>query len=125
MGDYVLGGLKVFKALIFLSLAFAFCWTSYFNLVDFVSEKETMSTRVVYPENGLQLPVITLCNKTAYKNVKRNLKLKDYLDNTIDLNDFFVQMYYATHEEANAFDDFLKVLNFSIELYANLENNTF
>ena len=42
---------------------------------------------------------MTICNKTAYKNIERNLKLKDYLQNTIELNDFFVRIYYADLEQ--------------------------
>ena len=74
MKEKALPFLKVFKGLIFLGLAFGFCWTNYFILMDLISEKETMSTRVVYLEKGPELPAITICNKTAYKNIERNLK---------------------------------------------------
>ena len=113
MKEKALPFLKVFKGLIFLGLAFGFCWTNYFNLMDFISEKETTSSRVVIVEKGLELPALTLCNKTAYKNVRRNLKLKDYLDNTLDLNDFFVNMFY-TNEYGATENIFTEVLNFNI-----------
>ena len=106
-----LGFLKFFKGLTFLGLAFAFCLNNYCNLLDFASERETRSTRLVYVEKGLELPAITICNMTAYKNIERNLKLKDYLKNTIELNDFFAAIYYtdvAKHEDQVA-EDFVEV----------------
>ena len=102
-----LGFLKFSKAFIFFGLSFAFCLNNYCNLQDFSSEKETRSTRLVHVEKGLELPAITICNKTAYKNIERNLKLKDYLQNTIELNDFFVRIYYADlDKEKDKFIDF-------------------
>ena len=94
-----LGFLKFSKAFIFFGLSFAFCLNNYCNLLDFVSEKETRSTRLVHVEKGLELPAMTICNKTAYKNIERNLKLKDYLQNTIELNEFFVRIYYTDLEQ--------------------------
>ena len=102
--------LKFFKALTFLGLAFAFCLNNYCNLLDFASERETRSTRLVYVEKGLELPVITICNKTAYKNIERNLKLKDYLQNTIELNDFFVRIYYADLDKDKFLEEYLEVI---------------
>ena len=109
MKEIVFDKLKVFKILIFLGLAFGFCWTNYFNLMDFISGKETTSSTVVTVEKGLELPAITLCNKTAYKNVERNLKLKDYLRNTLDLTDFFVDILYGDEMSLDQFP--VKVLN--------------
>lgn len=77
--------------------------------MDFISGKETTSSTVFTVEKGLELPAITLCNNTAYKNTERNLKLKDYLSNTLDLTDFFVDILYG---EEILFDEFfMKVLN--------------
>ena len=38
----------------------------------------------------LTLPAITICNKTAFKNWKRNLEMNSYMENTIDLDDFLI-----------------------------------
>ena len=83
-------GWTIFKWLISLGLAFAFLCTTFFNLRDYLSDKTTMSIGVKPHPQGLQLPAITICNKTAYKNIERNLNLQSYLDNTINLDEFFV-----------------------------------
>ena len=48
---------------------------------------------------------------TAYKNIERNLKLKDYLKNTIELNDFFAAIYYTdlSKHEDKIIEDFVGV----------------
>ena len=90
---------KVFKAVVFLGLLYACCHTTYYNIMDFMSEKRSMSVGVVHQEKGLELPAITICNKTAYKNTKRNLNLEDYLANTMDKNDFYLDLYYSDFED--------------------------
>ena len=38
----------------------------------------------------LSLPAITICNKTAFKNLERNVDWNIYMENTINLSDFIV-----------------------------------
>ena len=42
--------------------------------------------------DGLELPAITICNETAYKNFEMNLDKESYLKNTLNLEDFFVNL---------------------------------
>ena len=42
--------------------------------------------------DGLELPAITICNETAYKNFEMNLDRESYLKNTLNLEDFFVNL---------------------------------
>ena len=111
---------KILKGFIFWSLTLGFCWTSYFNLVDFISEKETTSTRVDYVVKGLELPAITICNKRGYKNIERNLKLQDYLKNTMDLKDFLVGVYHSDLANENFFEDFLEVTQLWLTSFIDL-----
>ena len=50
-----------------------------------------MSMSVEYNEE-LSLPAITICNKTAFKNWKRNLEINSYIENSIDLEDFLIDI---------------------------------
>ena len=85
-------GWLILKWLISVGLAFGFFFTTLFNLIDFLSEKTTMSIgEQTYPD-GLELPAITICNETAYKNFEMNLDKESYLKNTLNLEDFFVNL---------------------------------
>ena len=57
-----------------------------------ISGKTTVVSDVVMPEKGMNFPHVTICNQTGYKNTDINLNLKDYLDSTMTLESFFVDI---------------------------------
>ena len=61
------------------------------TFMDFISGKTTMSFEVV-ANNKLKMPAITFCRNPPYKNIGKNLKMSDYLENTMKLEDFFISL---------------------------------
>ena len=82
--------LKVLKYGLFIILFSGCLVTIIQTLLEFVSGKTTLSSEIHTKEDGLILPSVTFCDKNGFKNTQLNLRLEDYLENTINLDDFFV-----------------------------------
>lgn len=80
--------------IIFLSLLFGSFLTIYQNFIVWKSNKTTTSSDLQYHDSGLELPSITICNKTGYKNtdMSSNIDWQTFMKNTLDLKDFLVGM---------------------------------
>ena len=46
----------------------------------------------MFPDETLLSPTILICNQTGFKSSEINTDLEDYLNNTIDADDLFVDM---------------------------------
>ena len=78
--------------------------TIFQTLVEFISGKTTLSSQIHSIDGGLFLPSVTFCNKNGYKNTQPNLKLEDYLANSINLEDFFVNASSGFHGQSTPLD---------------------
>lgn len=83
--------LTVFKRLALLLSLGLFLFTSIQTLLDFISGKTVVISQIKKTPDGLyQLPHFMICNKTAYKSPQvNNLEMETFLQNTLDLQDFF------------------------------------
>ncbi len=74
----------------FLVCLLGFGKTVYEALLKATSGKTTMSFDLHEHPDGLDPPALTVCNKTGFKNVDKNLKLADYLANTLDFKSIYL-----------------------------------
>ena len=94
------------KILIIFALCCGFFITTFNNFKDFISNKTTMSTYVESFEK-LPMPAITVCNKTAFKNYERNVEWDDYMENTLNLTDFFRKWEKRVASQNIPFNEFV------------------
>ncbi len=89
----------VIKWLACLACFVGFGKTVYEALIHATSGKTTMSFDIHEHPEGLDPPALTVCNKTGFKNIDKNLRLEDYLANTIDLETIFkgARNYHNRH----------------------------
>ena len=87
--------LSIAKWLIFTGLLAGSLATIYQNFLVWQSGKLTTSSEFIHhEEDGLEFPSITFCNETGFKNkdMISNINWETFMENTLDLNEFFVKM---------------------------------
>ena len=82
----------VLNTAILIFLCCAFVISTFPPFLDYLSYKTTMSVERISSPEGLTLPAITICNKTGYKNPGRHLDMETYLENTMNLSDFLIDI---------------------------------
>ena len=76
--------------------SFAVCFCGFFIISwrlmeDFLEQKTVVSsTFLKTSDESLLSPSMLICNHTAFKSLRFNTKLEDYLDDTVDIKDIFV-----------------------------------
>ena len=61
--------------------------------LEFAKGKTTISSDVQFKDK-LEMPSVTFCAQKGLKNNKLNLDLEEYLNNTMELDDFFHELFH-------------------------------
>ena len=85
---------NVLKLITFIACAIGFLEISWHLLMDFSSGSTIVSSNYIKmnPDETLLSPTILICNQTGFKSSEINTDLEDYLNNTIDADDLFVDL---------------------------------
>ena len=88
---------NVLKLITFIACAIGFLEISWHLLMDFSSGSTIVSSNYIKmnPDETLLSPTILICNQTGFKSSEINTDLEDYLNNTIDADDLFVDMGFV------------------------------
>ena len=88
---------NVLKLITFIACAIGFLEISWHLLMDFLSGSTIVSSNYIKmnPDETLLSPTILICNQTGFKSSEINTDLEDYLNNTIDADDLFVDMGFV------------------------------
>ena len=88
---------NVLKLITFIACAIGFLEISWHLLMDFSSGSTIVSSNYIKmnPDETLLSPTILICNQTGFKSSEINTNLEDYLNNTIDADDLFIDMGFV------------------------------
>ena len=83
---------NVLKLITFIACAIGFLEISWHLLMDFLSGSTIVSSNYIKmnPNETLLSPSILICNQTGFKSSQISTNLEDYLNNTIEYGDLFV-----------------------------------
>ena len=75
----------------FAACAVAFGVNSYLNIDQYMAGKTTFATSTLKEDEGIRLPAITFCNKSAYKKDEVFTTINEYLNHTVNIEDLFAK----------------------------------
>ena len=102
--------LKAVQIMAFMASMAGFAFTSFELFVSYISDQTMISSSLIqYPE-GMLAPEILICNKTAYKKYMHYMTELDYLQNTLQLEDFFVSLQLREYDASGPINS----INYSI-----------
>ena len=85
----------------FSVLLASFGITAYSAFMSYLSGRTMVSSSILeYPESQ-NAPEFVICNKTGFKTIKKHLSVKDYVEDTLKLEDFFVSFKNEDLTELN------------------------